>query len=243
MYTRDNLIAAAFALPIVIGLIIGLYFLLRKRSLKMQLIPFMVIAGLLIVMEIAKQIISIVNGYNFFHIPLHICSVFLFSFALAVFLKQGSRASKMFWALSLIVGSLVVALMLIGPNIILSGSINTSSATSLFMSIHTIVYHYILIVFVVLAFMFGFHKKLSFLDLMLGIAAFAVFLIIAIIMSNVLDTNYSAFLRDFVFISMFDLPLWLYQMFGFLIYTAGAFIIAAIIFGVNRIKRKNRIDA
>ncbi|MCL2540413.1 MAG: hypothetical protein FWE53_03165 [Firmicutes bacterium] len=59
MYTPATLMVMSFTLPAVIVIAIGLYFLLRKKSSKIRLIPFQVLAVIILVMEVAKQILGL----------------------------------------------------------------------------------------------------------------------------------------------------------------------------------------
>ena len=59
--------------------------LLRDKPLKIRMIPFQIIAFILVVSEIIKQVISIRNGYDLYHIPLHVCSLFVILIPLMAF--------------------------------------------------------------------------------------------------------------------------------------------------------------
>ena len=74
-----------------IGVMLILCALLRlwlgKKPLRIRMIPVQVIAVLLILLEIGKQTVSFSKGYNLYHIPLHFCSLFLFSIPLMAFYR------------------------------------------------------------------------------------------------------------------------------------------------------------
>ena len=76
--------------PTIILMIIA-SFLLRKflinKALKIRMIPFQIFAILLIAGEIIKQYLSIKYGYNLFHLPFHVCSMFVFFIPLMAFYK------------------------------------------------------------------------------------------------------------------------------------------------------------
>ena len=59
--------------------------LLGKKSLKIRMIPIQIIAVLLILLEIGKQVCSFRGGYDLYHIPLHYCSLFLFTLPVMAF--------------------------------------------------------------------------------------------------------------------------------------------------------------
>lgn len=80
---EKKLIPLMFCILLAITLL--LWLLLRKKSERWQNLPFQVIAVCLVVGEIIKQVISIHNGYNYWHLPLHFCSTYFIWFALAEF--------------------------------------------------------------------------------------------------------------------------------------------------------------
>lgn|GEM_PF-6060868 len=86
---------------------------------------------------------------------MHVCSILLFALPLAVFLKQGSKASNFFWALTLITGLLqAIALLFVPEGLIEAGAANAmglSGLTPSFFDWHTIIYHYLFLLVIVLA--------------------------------------------------------------------------------------------
>ena len=79
-----------------IGVMLILCVLLRlwlgKKPLRIRMIPIQVIAVLLILLEIGKQTVSFSKGYDLYHIPLHFCSLFLFSIPLMAFYRGKHEA-------------------------------------------------------------------------------------------------------------------------------------------------------
>jgi len=131
---------------------IALHFVLKNKALKLRLIPFKLIAVFIVVIETGKQIrgITYAGGYNNIWLPFHVCSIFIFSFPLAVFLKQGSKGANIFWALSFINSFMVTVSTLIVPSLIMGEQIRrvlTGTSTLLFMDIHSIAYHLAAILF------------------------------------------------------------------------------------------------
>ena len=55
---------------IVIALILNRF--IGKKPLKIRMIPFQILAVLLFLSEIGKQALSFAQGYNLYHIPLHV---------------------------------------------------------------------------------------------------------------------------------------------------------------------------
>ena len=57
----------ALAIMIVIAIILRLT--IGKKDLKIRMIPFQILACLLFLIEIGKQIVSFKGGYDLYHIP------------------------------------------------------------------------------------------------------------------------------------------------------------------------------
>lgn len=67
---------------------------LGKKELNVRMIPLKIIAVLLVVLEIGKQIVSASDGdYDLYHIPLHFCSLFIFMLPAMAF-WNGKGAEK-----------------------------------------------------------------------------------------------------------------------------------------------------
>jgi len=208
MYTKYNLIIALISLPIVIMMAISLCFYLRNKSKKTQLLPFIMIAGLLITLEIAKQIIGISreSGYNYFFIPLHICSIFLYSLSFATFFKQDSKISHIGWSVTYFVGLIVMVVMLFAPYQVI-GQQSQSLVTgirqdSLLIDLHSIIYHYIVVLAVLLMFMLRpYQPKIK--DYIKGSLAFLIFLLLSLTVATILQVNFADF-RQSDLIGIYD---------------------------------------
>ena len=66
------------AIIIIIAAILGV--LLKKKSEKIRAIPLQIIAGVILVLEIIKQVMALIDGYSMWTFPLHYCSLFVFFF-------------------------------------------------------------------------------------------------------------------------------------------------------------------
>ena len=75
------------ALAVMLILSIILRILLRKKDLKIRMIPVQIIAVLLLLLEVGKQAVSFSRGYDLYHIPLHFCSLLLFTLPAMAFYK------------------------------------------------------------------------------------------------------------------------------------------------------------
>lgn len=63
------------AVMIVIALILNKF--IGNKPWSIRSIPLKVVAVLLFLSEVGKQVLSFKQGYNLYHIPLHVCSLFI----------------------------------------------------------------------------------------------------------------------------------------------------------------------
>ena len=250
MYTQYDLIIAGVAMPFVILFTIGLWFLLRKKGKQEQLIPFIIIAVLFVALEIMKQVSGLTreSGYNQFFIPLHICSVFLYSLPFAVFFKQGGRVSNTAWTITLFVGLMVTLTMLIAPSQVIgqqSQSIITGMRQdTLLIDLHSVIYHYLVILMFALMVIFRPYRPVL-KDYFMGTIIFALFLGFSLMMATILGVNFADF-RQTDLVGLIDFgtnAIWV-QLLRIIGYIAVSWIAIAILYfpqGINYlIKTENK---
>jgi len=154
-------------------------------------------------LEIAKQIHGITfsaehGGYNFSWLPFHVCSIFIFAFPLATFLKRGSRVSNIFWAISLVTGVMLTLAFVFAPSLIMGPQIervltgNQDYAPLLWMNLHSIIFHLLAVLFVMLFIAFR-PVNLGFKYLTIGGISIMLFVALAWGMANVFSRNFAMF--------------------------------------------------
>ena len=206
MYSREELYWLPITLLIMVGIGIGLYFLLRNKSAKIKLIPFMVIAVAIAGLEVAKQICALngVGGFGFnskgtyglFSIPLHFCSIAIFAYPFAVFLKQGTRAANIAWALSLTATVISTIALYVAPQLIISDApAKIEAGIAKFDLYHTYLVHNLTVLFLICAIAFKPYKP-RFSDLAFGVAIYGGFMAFSAIMAAILKTDFARF-RNF----------------------------------------------
>ncbi|MBO5892518.1 MAG: YwaF family protein [Oscillospiraceae bacterium] len=126
------------ALGIMILISVVFRLVLGNKSLKVRMIPIQVIACLLLLLEIGKQIVSWKQGYDLYHLPFHFCSLFLLVLPLMAFYR-GKRRSAVN-AISAAVCTSLLLLMLIYPNLIYSGG-NIQNFFKHYLDFHTVAFH------------------------------------------------------------------------------------------------------
>ena len=145
-YTKAELIILPIAFLSMLGIALFLRRLLLNKPEKIQKIPFIIIAILMLVGEFAKQIRGIIVGYNLWWLPLHFCSAFFLWFSLAEFTK-GEFARRMRSVAFLATLCLFVA-MYFNPRSIIGNA--CENIFSSFLSAHTFFFHHLAIFYFLL---------------------------------------------------------------------------------------------
>lgn len=132
----------AKTLPAALAVMLVLAFVLRiaigKKDIKIRMIPFHVLSGLLILLEIGKQAVSLYRGYDLYHLPFHFCSLFIFAMP-AMSLYRGKYKSVV-RGITAALCTAVFLLMMIYPNLIY-GAGNINAFLTDYMSFHTVAFH------------------------------------------------------------------------------------------------------
>ncbi len=162
---------------------------LIKKELKYRMIPFQILAVILFIIEIGKQIDSFSDGhYDLYHLPFHFCSLFIFMLPLSAFYKGKHREAV--FSVTAAICSSVFLLMMIYPNLIYS-AYNVENYFSEYQSFHTVTFHNIVILefFMIIALKLNEPKPRR--DLLPVILFMVGFSLVAAVMAQVLKTNYA----------------------------------------------------
>ena len=110
----------------------------RQKSLNIRMIPFQILACVIIALEIGKQALSLHEGYDLYHLPFHFCSLFIFMLPIMAF-YQGKHRQAVGAITSALCASMFL-LMLIYPNLIYSGAAINGFFEDYF-DFHTVAFH------------------------------------------------------------------------------------------------------
>ena len=190
LWTKEHFwqLVPSVIVMIIIALVLNKF--IGNKPLKIRMIPFQILAVLLFISEIGKQVISFSRGYNLYHIPLHVCSLFIPLIPLMAFYNGKHKE-----AVKTITCSVTMALMMfmaIYPNLIY-GSWNITNFFNDYFDFHTVFYHNVVIfefilIIVLRLLHIGEGKHVRNMAL-LGVGFSAV----AGTMSQILKTNYANF--------------------------------------------------
>lgn len=191
VWSKDEIIVLPIMLIVIILIAVILGVALRKRSDKIRAIPLQIIAIVVLVLEIIKQIINIVEGYDTWTIPLHYCSMFVFFFPLAQLC--GKRCDKIFKPVAFTTSLAMFFLFYFNPGSIISDS--AGNVFGSFSNFHTFTFHHLIILYVVLTISLKNYlpqKK----DWICVLIVMGIYYVVGMSMAHILDTNYCNFLTS-----------------------------------------------
>ena len=196
------------------------YFLVKKNS-KYRNLPLKIISIIVVMMEVRKQIRNFEVGFGYWDLPLHYCSLFVFFFPLAQF---GNEKIKAYFKPVALSCAITVSFgVYIAPHAIIGNACDNILES--FGDLHTFMFHHLVILYSLVSIVLidyapkkNDYKKIGLVMFIYGI--------IAIIASNVLDTNYCNFLY-----SSLDFLDEMRLEYGQILYTL--FIFIAIILGTS----------
>ena len=182
---------AATLLPAV-SVMLALAWLLRRKladkPFETRMIPIKVIAVILLLLEVGKQVVSLCRGYDLYHLPFHFCSLFLFMMPAMAFYRGKHQENIFTITISLCASCFL--LMMIYPALIYSDG-NIRGFFQDYLNFHTVVFHNL----VVFAFILIFALKLPMPAGKGSVKAISIFMlvfsVVAAVMSQLLKTNYT----------------------------------------------------
>ena len=195
-WTKEHVITVlpAFAVMILLSLLARRW--LIGKSFERRMIPLKIIAVLLILLEVGKQICSARQGYNLYHIPLHFCSLFIYLLPLYAFYR-GKGEGNVRSVASAAMTSLLFG-MLVMPNVIYE-AVRLEAFFTDYLAFHTVFFHNLVIFALFLSFSLDLHKPSGGRGEAAFILAFGIgFVALAAVVSHALETNYSNFLYSTV---------------------------------------------
>ncbi|MBP5733561.1 MAG: YwaF family protein [Lachnospiraceae bacterium] len=137
-------------IPEFIVFAIGAFLLsrvLKDKDFETRMLPLKICTAALLLLEVAKQIMGVVTGYDKYWIPLHFCSLFLYVHPLACFYKGKHR--EKFLMLAGVVSTCLFLFMAVYPNVIYSDDAIRSMWSYVtgrggsFFELHTVLFHVI----------------------------------------------------------------------------------------------------
>lgn len=192
LWTKEHVITVLPALAAMLVISAFLRIFLRKKSFETRMIPFKIVALLVVALECGKQAVSFNNGYDLYHIPLHYCSLFIFMLPIMAFYR-GKHQDKIGAITAAICGA-VFAMMIIYPNLIY-GPWNVQNFWKGFLDLHTVVDHLLIMFAFVLIIALELHKPAKKGDVKAVILFILCFCAVSATAAQLLETNFNNFYR------------------------------------------------
>lgn len=163
--------------------------LLRKCPTRVKFIPLQVIAVLLLVLEVMKQINSIGpdGSYNLYSLPFHYCSLFLYLLPFHAFYR-GKHSFVTDTAAFGCLASLMLDMLLMPAVIYSDANIRNYFAT--FGDFHTVTFHNLVVFYFMLTVALGLYELKPKRDMKIMGAVLAVYVTVAAILSYSLKVNF-----------------------------------------------------
>ncbi len=194
-------IYTAILIPIIFlasaAIAYGLYRLCSRKGQPATRLLFLLLSLVFVGLETSKQIYEFCRpeGYSLYSIPLHVCSFFVFFPIFAACLKQEWRITRVLWALSANCALIVTLAMLVYPEIIIGLQAEAVlKATGSYLEYHSVTHHALIVLYTLLLLFFKPWKP-NRGDCLWAGCIFGGFLLLAWVMANALNTDFSSFLR------------------------------------------------
>lgn len=126
------------AIIVMVLIAVVLRLTLGKKDRKLRMIPFQILACLLVVLEIGKQALSLQRGYDLYHLPFHFCSMLIFLPIIMAFYRGKHERSVR--AITTAVAAAVFILTAVYPDLIYSAG-NIENFSNSYFDFHTVAFH------------------------------------------------------------------------------------------------------
>ena len=202
LWTMTHFITVIPAFIVFIALALLIARLLKNKSERIKYIPLQVIAVILLVLEVGKQIYSAWDGsYDLYSLPFHYCSLFLYLLPFHAFYR--GKYSHVTDAASFGCLASLVLDMLLMPAVIYSADNVKNMFTGTYIDFHTVVFHNLVCLYFFLTLALGLYKIETKRDVKIMTVFLAIYVAVAAVLSQTLEVNFHnlyrcniAFLED-----------------------------------------------
>lgn len=193
LWTPAHLKTLLPALAVMVVLTVILRLFLKNKPLRVRMIPLQIIAIVLLLLEIGKQIASFLRpqGYDLYHIPLHFCSIMLVALPALAFYR--GKHARLVSGVACGLTAAVFLLTVIYPALIYSAD-NIALYFTDFFSFHTVTFHNLVLFAYMLMPALQLHTPGKG-EARCSVAFVGIYCIVAGIVSHILQTNYNNLYR------------------------------------------------
>lgn len=181
------------ALAVMVVLTVILHLCLKNKPLRVRMIPLQIIAAVLLLLEVGKQIASFLrsDGYDLYHIPLHFCSLMLVALPALAFYR--GKHAQLVSGVSCGLTAAVFLLTVIYPDLIYSAW-DIENYFENYFAFHTVTFHNLVLFAYMLLPALQLHTPGK-REVRFSAAFVGIYCIIAGIASHILKTNYNNLYR------------------------------------------------
>ena len=190
LWTFEHAITLIPTIFVMILITFVLNYYIGEKPLKVRLVPFQVLAVILVISEIIKQTLSIIEGYNLYYLPLHVCSLFIFLIPMFGFYK--GKGEDIIKTLCCTVCVALFLFMIVSPSIIYSAD-NIKGFFKSYDNFHTVFFHNVVLFEFILIIglnLYSAKEKKHLLPVLFLALGYS---LVASIMAQILKTNFSNF--------------------------------------------------
>ena len=186
--THVQTLLPAIIVMLVIAVVLRLT--LGKKDRKIRMIPFQILACVLVLLEIGKQALSLYEGYDLYHLPFHFCSILIFLPVIMAFYR--GKHEKTISCITTAVLAAVFILTAAYPDLIYSAQAVKEFTTNFF-SVHTVAFHNVAMLLFVLVPALDLHEPEAKGEPKKVFLFILCYCVIAATMAHLLKTNYNNF--------------------------------------------------
>jgi len=190
LWTGTHAITLLPELVVMFAIALTLRHFLKETSWETRMLPIKIIAVILILLEIGKQGVSLLRGYDLYHLPFHFCSLYLFMVPAMAFYR--GKHSRQVCAITSAISASLFLLMLIYPNLIYSAE-NVQEYFRDYMSFHTVTFHNLVMLAFLLIPALELHTPQPKGEYKAAIVFTVGFCTVSASMAQLLETNYANF--------------------------------------------------
>lgn len=188
LWTYEHALTLIPAVAVMVLITLLLQRWLGNKPYKVRIIPIQIIAVILLILEAGKQTLSLIRGYDLYHLPFHFCSLFIFVIPAMAFYNGKHRETVNCITAALCAS--VFSLMLIYPNLIYSGG-NVQHYFDDFFSFHTVTFHNLVMLAFLLIAALQLHTPQPKGEVKAVIWFVVGFCVVSASMAHLLKTNYA----------------------------------------------------
>lgn len=190
LWTAEHAVTLLPALVVMLLAAVILRFTIGNKPLRIRMIPFQILACVLLALEVGKQVLSYMEGYDLYHLPFHFCSLFIFMLPIMAFYR-GKYQQKVY-AVTAALCTATTLLTLIYPALIYSAG-NIKEFFTDYFSFHTVAFHNIVIFACILIVALKLHTPVPKGEQKAAALFTICFCVVSATMAQLLKTNFNNF--------------------------------------------------